>query len=110
MTDLADRLAAAAPIYSHWPQLSALLQEAAAALRAQSWISVEDRWPEIGQEVLVIGALERMTPTRELVVSQFKGFDGDEPYWTHIGFDRAPHVVTHWMPLPSAPMMVEDRR
>ena len=78
--------------------------ERIAELEAQQrWIPVSERWPEFEQLVLAIGDLDRMQPTNDLAVSEFRGFDGDEPYWTHIGFDPAPHVVTHWMPLPPPP-------
>ena len=106
MTDLADRLAATAPIYSHWPQLSALLQEAAAALR--QWVSVDVRLPEGNPDVLMMCCPDPERYCPEIIYLGFWEKGGFYPDNCVKPFKAG--YITHWMPLPSAPMMVEDGR
>ena len=62
----------------------------------QEWISVTDRLPEKGEEVLVFDTRENWT-----------GFAWLRPdkTWTALGFDFPFDLgeVTHWMPLPEKP-------
>ena len=62
----------------------------------QGWISVRDRLPEKGEEVLVFD-------TRENWIG-FAWLRPDET-WTALGFDFPFDLgeVTHWMPLPNPP-------
>ena len=61
------------------------------------WISVSDRLPEIGEEVLTINSLERidtgMVESYCFTDENKEDFDGFED-----------ETVTHWMPLPINPM------
>ena len=67
---------------------------------APQWISVEDRLPEIDQEVLI------RTNEGLYDIAQFTGADR---FWT---LERNPSAwvtatgVTHWMPLPEPPKEV----
>ena len=62
----------------------------------QEWISVTERLPEKGEEVLVFN-------TRENWIG-FAWLRPDET-WTALGFDFPFDLgeVTHWMPLPQPP-------
>ena len=62
----------------------------------QEWVSVEDRLPEKGEEVLVFDTRENWTG--------FAWLRPDET-WTALGFDFPFDLgeVTHWMPLPEPP-------
>lgn len=62
----------------------------------RGWISVEDRLPEIGDEVMIY------SPTNGFFISQYDLFphfrDGDIPI-----FEYQNVTPTHWMPLPEPP-------
>ena len=62
----------------------------------QEWISVTERLPEKGEEVLVFDTRENWTG--------FAWLRPDET-WTALGFDFPFDLgeVTHWMPLPEPP-------
>ena len=62
----------------------------------QEWISVTERLPEKGEEVLVFDTRENWTG--------FAWLRPDET-WTALGFDFPFDLgeVTHWMPLPQPP-------
>ena len=62
----------------------------------QEWISVDERLPEKGEEVLVFDTRENWTG--------FAWLNPDET-WTALGFDFPFDLgeVTHWMPLPQPP-------
>ena len=62
----------------------------------QEWISVTERLPEKGEEVLVFDTRENWTG--------FAWLRPDET-WTALGFDFPLDLgeVTHWMPLPPTP-------
>ena len=62
----------------------------------QEWISVTERLPEKGQEVLVFDTRENWTG--------FAWLRPDET-WTALGFDFPFDLgeVTHWMPMPNPP-------
>ena len=62
----------------------------------QEWISVDDRLPEKGEEVLVFDTRENWTG--------FAWLRPDET-WTALGFDFPFDLgeVTHWIPLPEKP-------
>ena len=62
----------------------------------QEWISVTERLPEKGEEVLVFDTRENWTG--------FAWLRPDET-WTALGFDFPLDLgeVTHWMPLPQPP-------
>jgi hypothetical protein len=68
------------------------------------WISVKERLPEEGEEVLVFGQYLNDIPKVLGVRSRYKG-DQDWKY-TWEGSDEwvyRENDVTHWMPLPEAP-------
>ena len=62
----------------------------------QEWISVKDRLPEKGEEVLVFDTRENWTG--------FAWLRPDET-WTALGFDFPLDLgeVTHWMPMTQPP-------
>ena len=62
----------------------------------QEWVSVTERLPEKGEEVLVFDTRENWTG--------FAWLRPDET-WTALGFDFPFDLgeVTHWMPLPQPP-------
>lgn len=80
------------------------------------WISVKERLPEAGVEVLVIaegwgktppyylGCLQHMKPETSFLT----GITSKESEWLLHGWSylRAPDV-THWMPLPKPPKEAE---
>jgi len=71
---------------------------------AHRWISVKDRLPEEGEEVLIFGQYLNDIPKILGVRSRYKG-DQDWKY-TWEGPDEwvyRENDVTHWMPLPEPP-------
>lgn len=83
---------------------------------AQGWISVKDRLPEHGKNVLLIaygwkdtrvyiGRLEHMSPE----TSWLTGITSKESEWCIEGWSYLKEpVVTHWMPLPEPPKEDEE--
>lgn len=73
--------------------------QAGTQAQAAQWISVEDRLPEIGPEVLIIEELkhhlEGYPPTQVL----FLGYRSAGGWFTD-NDESLGHKVTHWMPLP----------
>lgn len=66
------------------------------------WISVKDRLPEIGQEVLVFRPYAHIHYDKNITIDARSGsermvYDGARHDW------HKPNYVTHWMPLPEAP-------
>lgn len=79
-----------------------------AALRGTQWISVKERLPDEGEEVLIFGQYLNDIPKVLGVRSRYKG-DQDWKY-TWEGPDEwvyRENDVTHWMPLPEPPMETE---
>lgn len=78
---------------------------------ARGWISVKDRMPEHGKQVLLIaygwsdttiylGRLEHMSSE----TSWLTGFTSKESEWCIQGWSYLKEpLVTHWMPLPEPP-------
>jgi hypothetical protein len=70
------------------------------------WISVKDRLPEIGQDVLVIKdglyglACREIVERKPLPPPQFNNIEIWE--WNY-GFEAREGQVTHWQPLPEPP-------
>jgi hypothetical protein len=66
----------------------------------QKWISVEERLPEVGKEVLICDARDSflgMFSLEEMKSDEvYYWFDGD-------GWRLPSDEVTHWMPLPEPP-------
>ena len=68
-------------------------------LKAQTtWISVKDRLPETGTEVLVTDGLHTMVTWCEDTIDGIKWVDN---YYTYVNVRF--REVTHWMPLPEPP-------
>lgn len=73
----------------------------------EKWISVEDRLPKDGQNILVIQN-PKTTSTKEPLFSKFEIFEekhafraiSDKPHNRYTGFWVH---ITHWQPLPSPP-------
>lgn len=86
-----DGLAERAPEH-----IASQMRKAAAALRAQEWISVDERLPPHAREVLAAGpGVEGVTM---LYCQDGRWYDGPADEWVNI---------THWMPLPSPPIESE---
>ncbi len=67
------------------------------------WISVEERLPAEGNEVLIYNgnAGKRYTDVWMLL------YDEDGPYWEDtVGYQYGVDEATHWMPLPEPPKEV----
>lgn len=65
------------------------------------WISVKDRLPEYGKDVLVCDCNSRNYIS---VWSLEKDTDGGTNYWEDCrGWWQSFDEVTHWMPLPEPP-------
>ena len=83
---------------------------------APGWISVKDRLPEPGEQVLLIaygwsdttvyiGCLKHMEP----VTSWLTGITSAESEWHIQGWSYLKEpVVTHWMPLPCPPELPKE--
>ncbi len=75
-----------------------LLDEAADAIEElikPRWISVEERLPGNGQDILAVqshGGEVRIVPANY-----------DRSVWYDCFFNRAAEHITHWMPLPQPP-------
>lgn len=68
------------------------------------WISVKDRLPEDGRDVLICYYFKPHLNMRFMAVSSYFVFDSI-PRWQHesIGI-----VITHWMDLPELPKEEEE--
>lgn len=67
-------------------------------LRKYEWISVKDRLPEMGMDVLVTDGLHTMVTWCENTNDGVKWVDN---YYTYVNVRFK--EVTHWMPLPESP-------
>ncbi|UEA17557.1 DUF551 domain-containing protein [Pasteurella canis] len=68
----------------------------------KGWISVKDRLPEIGQQVIaIIDGVAQITiyDCEEWFAYNFEWIDGTEWNGTHVNIEQ----VTHWRPLPPPP-------
>lgn len=69
------------------------------------WISVKDRLPEQGKNVLVF-ALSPAIKTKEIVIDRLE--DGENKLvWM---YTHGWYTVTHWMPLPEPPNKIEENK
>jgi hypothetical protein len=69
------------------------------------WISVKDKLPEFGQEVIVFCPKSRHIVT---ALARFCRYEGDVKfYWDNYypmdGFTHVQDAVTHWQKLPEPP-------
>lgn len=71
-------------------------------LTPAKWISVKDRLPELGEEVLVLGN-EGSLEVRRLTLRKIHPDEKDPHYWLDGWDESADYTVTHWMPLPEPP-------
>ena len=77
----------------------------------QRWISVEDRLPEIGRDVLVFGKAkepdlynDNISITRMSDTNVFNRALKTDPYWiTPYQYYFRNYTITHWIPLPESP-------
>lgn len=67
------------------------------------WISVKDRLPECGVNVLVTDGIHQMVTWCEFVDGTFQWVDNFIEY-VNVRFKP----VTHWMPLPEPPKEIDD--
>lgn len=82
------------------------------ALKAQQWVSVEDRLPDDGAEGLCALRLFGKVAGKWIVVPfRFSGGawyphyrDDDDEYFIETALDGELHAPTHWMPLPAPPV------
>lgn len=66
------------------------------------WISVDDRLPEVGQEVLVYRPLAHETNDPHIALRQYIGGSHKSPQGVEHGFDCWCHP-SHWMQRPPSP-------
>ncbi|PPC95200.1 MAG: hypothetical protein CTY33_00140 [Methylotenera sp.] len=78
-------------VFSNFDELEAFAKAYAQTQGQSNWISVDVRLPDVGVQVLVF-------PSDALPIRYMKK-DGDDVVWF---FSALP--VTHWMPLPAAPI------
>lgn len=83
-----------------------LLDRAAAAIERleaeRAWVSIEERWPKLHEEVLICDMTGRPYMSVWSLEKRNGGFcwEGKDGEW--YAFSEA----THWMPLPMAPVEV----
>lgn len=75
-----------------------LLTEAAAALRAQEWVEVNERLPEYDERVLTYHDYHKRIVEAKRTSTTKQG----EVWSCEYG-----HYITHWMPLPQPPKGVQ---
>ena len=75
---------------------------AVSALRAQQWISVKDRLPKDGKNVLVL------IPYRGVILNYVSYRESDEWYVPDRLGRFSLSDVTHWIPLPEPPKEAHD--
>ena len=73
------------------PHYKAEIAKLRAQVAEQQWISVDDREPDLNQQVIVYLSPREAHSAIKTVTTTF----------TKYGYERA--CVTHWMPLPSPP-------
>lgn len=73
-----------------------LTGEQVQSLKAREWISVKERLPKIGEEVLACYGLRTV-----MSVAVHIGFDGVA--WFRSVDSGGKMIVSHWMPLPEPP-------
>lgn len=83
-----------------------------AAIEAyQEWISVEDRLPPNGDDVLAYVKYDEFPITARYINKRWKlGYSAMEYIESDCGHDSVLHkeYVTHWMPLPNPPQSVNS--
>ena len=70
-------------------------------MRKSKWISVEDRMPEEGQEVLTV-----VKPFKNSKSYHCEVFRYENKHWVYTDDDE---VVTHWQPLPELPKELKEK-
>lgn len=77
--------------------------------RKQEWISVQDRLPEVGEEVLVFAVGKSgdfsnvITITDRMIFRLFPSSEGVETWSSPWQYFMTNYEITHWMPLPEPP-------
>jgi hypothetical protein len=73
------------------------------------WISVKDKLPEIGKEVIVFSPRSNQGKGRVTALSRYIRYEGAvDFYWDNSYGGRNVYVqeaITHWMPLPKPPQI-----
>ena len=85
---------------------------------AIGWISVKDRMPEIGEEVLVYakGKIDGFIGEHVIAICKrfvehiFSSSPGYETWSTPWQYFHIDYEITHWMPLPEPPKEDTDER
>lgn len=77
--------------------------------KGEGWISVEDRLPEVGEEVNVLTTKRKVTS-----LSRFIPYEGSEEYyWDNRypgkGNTHLSRAVVKWQPLPKPPEINDDK-
>ena len=66
------------------------------------WISVDDRVPDVGAEVVAYRPMADESNDPKVCVTTYYGINHPSPQGVMHGFQCWCHV-THWMPLPEPP-------
>ena len=99
--NLADRVIENSDVQWCLSELQDILEEMPTLTPPNEWVSVEDRLPEVGQEVLVYWR----NTSQKAEHFELTHYDGD--HWFLLDNTERPWiVVVAWMPLPAPP----DRR
>ena len=85
-----------------WPTAEGyVLAAMKAAMRGPEWISVDERLPDVGTQVLTLNTIFKHHPT---VVQQALGDDKDDGlFWDETGDRATGDYIRHWQPLLPPP-------
>ena len=80
------------------------------------WISVKDRFPELGKDVLVyaVGKIDGFIGEREIAICKrytmrvFPSAPEHETWSSPWRYFHTDYEITHWMPLPEPPKEVSN--
>lgn len=76
------------------------------------WISIQDQFPENGEDILCFGIIENSTEPKISIGRYVKEINGEKDrneFWeSEWGYDIC--EVTHWMPLPKSPCQTDQKK